>query len=145
MGAIIITSHNRGDSISNPAFLEPQALTEEEHLSQMMVRQLELMDQLGIDKWEGTYEALVEEIVHAIACEANEMVAPFIVKTKPWKQVNKLDMNHIIEESIDVMHFLMEFWLLVGMTPDEVLNEYKLKAAINEQRIKQKMAKVEED
>lgn len=109
--------------------------------SELFNQQFWLMKRLGFPRNDLTYDEIVEEVVHCVGSEAAEMAAPFLVKTKPWKKEEYIDSEHLFEESIDVLHFLLELWILLGVTPQQVADEYKTKNAKNRERISEKLAK----
>jgi len=83
-------------------------------------------------------EDALREMVMAISSEAGEAMAPIVTKTKPWKSA-PIDWSHIDEEMIDIFHFLLEYWLLRGFTPDEIFKQYQAKNEYNYTRVKAKL------
>lgn len=55
---------------------------------------------------------------------------------KHWKNEKEIDWNNVKEESIDILHFLLSIFDDLGMSGDEVYNEYIKK---NEENIKRQL------
>lgn len=81
----------------------------------------------------------IKAMIECLAVEAAETLAPFLTKTKPWKP-QTVDMDHVKEEAIDILHFLLALFNLMEMGPQEVVEEYRRKNLINYDRVKAKMA-----
>lgn len=55
---------------------------------------------------------------------------------KWWKKPTEFDETQAREELIDIWHFVVQASLELGLSPDEILDEYKRKNEINRQRQK---------
>jgi len=67
-------------------------------------------------------ERMTEELMEAANC----------LKNKPWKMTNMVtDETHFKEELIDTLHFFVSIFLMVGMSPEDVLQMYLAKAETN--------------
>lgn len=55
---------------------------------------------------------------------------------KHWKSTKGLNKSKIKEEVIDIFHFLVMLALEIGLTPDEILEEYEKKRQTNIERQK---------
>ncbi|MGC2669454.1 MAG: dUTPase [Candidatus Nitrosopolaris sp.] len=53
---------------------------------------------------------------------------------KWWKKPTKFDQTRAREEVIDLWHFLVQTSIELGMTPNEILDEYMKKNQINKER-----------
>lgn len=53
---------------------------------------------------------------------------------KWWKKEKDLDVKKIKEETSDILHFFIQLCLEIGLTPDEILYEYKQKLEENHNR-----------
>jgi dimeric dUTPase (all-alpha-NTP-PPase superfamily) len=51
---------------------------------------------------------------------------------KWWK--SSVDYDHVFEESIDILHFLLSLWNRLGVDAKDVWNEYSRKMGINFKR-----------
>lgn len=54
---------------------------------------------------------------------------------KHWKLQQDIDLDDAREEAIDVLHFLVSTFILLGMTSDDVFDAYLEKNKINLKRI----------
>jgi len=101
-----------------------------------------------------SYKPYIHDLASAIMAEGGELWA--IAGGKWWKEYLKYrdtwghlspiylhkyikDTEHenrakIIEESIDVLHFLLAVWVELGLTSEDVFLEYKRKMGINQER-----------
>lgn len=82
------------------------------------------------DDVQGRISALSTAIIH----EAAELQRT--TNWKWWKKPVEFDVSEAREELIDIWHFVVQASLELGMTPDDVLAEYKKKNNINQQRQK---------
>jgi NTP pyrophosphatase (non-canonical NTP hydrolase) len=76
----------------------------------------------------------VNEAAIGLSCEAAEVLADLRTRKRPWKTPATRD--HVIEESIDCLFYLMEIWLILGVTPSDVEDVYQAKLTKNYDRIK---------
>ena len=53
---------------------------------------------------------------------------------KPWSANRHINRDEYIGELVDAVHFLVNLFLVVGATPEEVLERYKSKNAKNHRR-----------
>lgn len=81
----------------------------------------------------------LQEMVSAASVEANEALAPFIVKTKPWKMGKEIDLDHVDEEMVDIFFFIMEYWILRGKSWQSFADQYMEKHVTNLLRIQEKI------
>lgn len=58
----------------------------------------------------------------------------------PWKTWEKepkvVDYDHVEEELIDILHFVMESFIALGMSPRDILEAYSAKNKVNHERAK---------
>lgn len=81
-----------------------------------------------------TMEEWVQKKVLATVAELMEVIDE--VNYKWWKNPKDVDMDHIKEEMIDVLHFFVSTCLTLGMTPDELYQIYVSKNQENQNRQK---------
>lgn len=53
---------------------------------------------------------------------------------KWYKKPKELDMPHIKEELVDIQHFVVQLAIELGMTPEELIEEYNKKLDTNIER-----------
>lgn len=85
----------------------------------------------------------IKAMIECLAVEAAETLAPFLTKTKPWKS-QVVDMAHVKEEAIDILHFLLALFNLMDMDADAIVEEYRRKNLVNYDRVATKMAALNE-
>ena len=68
----------------------------------------------------------------AIVCEAVELKQE--IGWKYWKKPIEVDSEKVRAEYADVLHFVIQLGIELGLTPDTILNEYMLKHEINMNR-----------
>ena len=86
------------------------------------------------DRYPGTTPARVSALCTAIIQEAAELQA--VTDWKWWKKAPSFDAPHAKEELIDVLHFVIQAAIELGMSPEDVAAEYRRKTEINKQRQK---------
>jgi hypothetical protein len=77
-------------------------------------------------------DALYDAAV-GVVCEAGEVLADLRSRNRPWKDGPNAE--HVIEEMIDVFFYLMEAWLIMGLSASDVSAAYQSKLAKNYGRI----------
>ena len=77
---------------------------------------------------EGRISALCTAIIH----EAVELQR--LTSWKWWKKPGEFDKAAAKEEVIDVWHFVVQASLELGMTPSDILEEYRKKNKVNRDR-----------
>jgi len=84
----------------------------------------------------GRYPQAKEERISALATaiihEAVEVQR--LTNWKWWKKATKFDEVQAREEVIDLWHFLIQMSIELGMTPNEIAEEYLRKNQINKER-----------
>mgnify|MGYP001367064156 FL=1 len=78
-----------------------------------------------------------KEYILALIAEATE-----VLNEVDWKMHKKMDLpndarDRLLEESIDVMKFLLGLMIVNGFTYDEVYNMFKVKSKIVEDKLKE--------
>jgi len=74
--------------------------------------------------------AMIDEVLEVVEFEKDS--------TKPWKSSN-FNTLQIKEEIIDIYHFMLQFFALLGMNHNEIDTMYRWKNQMNFERIKGKM------
>ena len=118
-------------------YLSNQNLTQEmpkdtDKLDVMFTLQKELSTMIKYDRYPKDREGRVSALATAIIHEAAELQRT--TNWKWWKRPVEFDLEHAREELIDIWHFVIQASLELGMTPDEILEEYKKKNEINRER-----------
>jgi dimeric dUTPase (all-alpha-NTP-PPase superfamily) len=106
-------------------------------LDEMLRRQRTYSSQLSqrIGRYRWSDEKKIEALTMAIIQEACELQN--LTNWKWWKQTKKeFDVAKAKEELIDIMHFVLDIALVLGMTAEDIYREYIKKNQINLERLK---------
>lgn len=98
--------------------------------------QLELIDLVVPENMDRDHVAKL--MVGCVLGEAAEANAHFLNETKPWKPSDP-DWDAVDEEMIDVLHFLLEYFIMRNLTPTQVAIMYRNKNLVNQERVRSKM------
>jgi dimeric dUTPase (all-alpha-NTP-PPase superfamily) len=77
----------------------------------------------------------IKDMVLAATDELHEALAE--VGWKPWASSRHINREAFVGELVDVLHFIVNLWLAVGATPEEVEQRYQEKAEKNAKRQKE--------
>ena len=108
-------------------------------LEAMKIWQGELSEVCGCGAF--STEDLLRDTVAQLAVEASEALAPFLTKTKPWKDPIP-DLNHIDEEIIDVLHFVLTYFNVREISGNQMVEAYRRKNLRNFERVSEKMGRL---
>lgn len=109
-----------------------------DHLDELLTRQRELMQRLGLDTTPVTTldSPLLLEGLVMLAGEVSEALDPLLVRSKPWKQVDSTRQRQQVEEEvIDILFFWLEVATLLGWDSLEIRRRYLDKWKRNLQRL----------
>jgi hypothetical protein len=69
--------------------------------------------------------------------ELHEAIDPLMKYTRPWKAkaADSEAREHVLEETVDVMFFLAEAWLLAGLNAQDIADRFTTKLEFNMQRL----------
>jgi dimeric dUTPase (all-alpha-NTP-PPase superfamily) len=91
--------------------------------------QKELANMMDLSRYPATTEGKVSALSTAIIHEAVELQR--LTNWKWWKKPSGFDEAAAREELIDIWHFVVQASLELGMTPADILDEYKKKNQVN--------------
>lgn len=74
----------------------------------------------------------IKDMILAATDELHEALAE--VGWKPWATSRHINREAFVGELVDVLHFIVNLWLAVGATPEEVQDRYQQKANKNAKR-----------
>ncbi|MDQ5842362.1 MAG: dUTPase [Thermoproteota archaeon] len=94
--------------------------------------QKELASLMDLSRYPASTDGRVSALSTAIVHEAIELQR--LTSWKWWKKPIAFDTEAAKEELIDIWHFVIQTSIELGMTPSDVLNEYKRKNKINRDR-----------
>ena len=107
----------------------------EDKLDSIFSLQKGLTGMMNLDRYPKDMEEKVSALCIAIIHEAVELQRT--TNWKWWKTPNKFNQDDAKEELVDIWHFVVQASLELGLTPDEILDEYRRKNEINRQRQKE--------
>lgn len=105
-----------------------------ETFEDLLTRQQELMDILGVDELEPLSQV---GAAMGLVSEAAEVTDILNVYTRPWIKPG-IDRNHLVEELADVVFYVLELMLLNGVDADEFMDVYHAKWQRNIRRALEK-------
>ena len=109
-----------------------QEISEKDILKSIFALQKGLADMMDLSRYPDCTEERVSVLCTAIIHEAVEL--QMTTNWKWWKKPTEFDEKHAREELIDIWHFVVQVSLELGLSPEDILNEYKRKNKINRQR-----------
>ncbi|MDQ3837344.1 MAG: dUTPase [Thermoproteota archaeon] len=101
-------------------------------LESIFLIQKELASMMNLSRYPASTEERVSAISTAIVHEAIELQR--LTSWKWWKKPTPFDSEAAKEELIDIWHFVVQASIELGMTPSDVVNEYKKKNEVNRNR-----------
>jgi len=94
--------------------------------------QKSLSKMMKLDRYPKDSEGRISALCTAIIHEAVELQR--ITNWKWWKSPVEFNHAEAREELIDIWHFVVQASLELNLTPDDILEEYKKKNKINQER-----------
>jgi len=94
--------------------------------------QKELASMMDLSRYPESTDERVSALSTAIVHEAIELQR--LTNWKWWKKPIPFDTTAAKEELIDIWHFVVQTSIELGMTPSDVLHEYKKKNEVNRSR-----------
>lgn len=104
----------------------------EDRLELIFSLQKGLAEMMNLDRYPKDIEGRVSALSTAIIHEAVELQRT--TNWKWWKKPLNFKEEDAKEELIDIWHFVVQASLELGLTPDDIVNEYKRKNEINRKR-----------
>ena len=111
-----------------------QEISEKDRLDSIFALQKGLTDMMNLDRYPKDTEGKVAALCTAIIHEAVELQRT--TNWKWWKKPVSFNKDEAKEELIDIWHFVIQASLELGLTPEDILGEYKKKNEINRERQK---------
>lgn len=101
-------------------------------LESIFSMQKELASVMDLSRYPASAEGRVSALSMAIIHEAVELQR--LTSWKWWKKPAPFDREAAKEELIDIWHFVVQASIELGMTPADILEEYKKKNRVNRDR-----------
>lgn len=105
-----------------------------DRLDSIFSMQKGLAEMMNLDRYPKDTERRVSALCTAIIHEAVELQRT--TNWKWWKKPTQFNIEDAKEELIDIWHFVVQASLELGLTPNDILEEYKKKNQINRDRQK---------
>lgn len=93
-----------------------------------------LADMMDLSRYPPQAEGRIAALCTAIIQEAVELQRT--TNWKWWKKPTPFNMDEAKEELIDIWHFVVQASLELGLSPDDIVSEYRRKNQINRERQK---------
>lgn len=93
-----------------------------------------LANMMDLSRYPHQTEGRIAALCTAIIQEAVELQRT--TNWKWWKKPTTFNMDEAKEELIDIWHFVVQASLELGLSPDDIVSEYRRKNQINRQRQK---------
>ena len=106
----------------------------EDRLESIFKLQKNLERMMNLDRYPKDVEGKISALCTAIIHEAVELQRT--TNWKWWKKPLPFNQDDAKEELIDIWHFVVQASLELGLTPEDILDEYKRKNEINRDRQK---------
>lgn len=91
-----------------------------------------LADMMNLERYPDNTEERISALCTAMMHEAVELQRT--TNWKWWKTPTEFDREEAREELIDIWHFVVQASLELGLTPHDILEEYRRKNEINRDR-----------
>lgn len=101
-------------------------------LEMIFSMQKELAGMMDLSRYPTDAEGRVSVLSTAIIHEAVELQR--LTNWKWWKKPTGFDRASAREELVDIWHFVVQASIELGMTPSDILDEYKKKNKVNRDR-----------
>ena len=105
---------------------------DEDRLDTIFRLQESLSGMMNLERYPKETDSKISALSTAIIHEAVELQR--ITNWKWWKTPTEFDRKEAREELIDIWHFVIQASMELGLTPDDILDEYRRKNEINRQR-----------
>jgi dimeric dUTPase (all-alpha-NTP-PPase superfamily) len=94
--------------------------------------QKELASMMDLSRYPASIDGRVSALSTAIIHEAIELQR--LTSWKWWKKPTPFDSEAAKEELIDIWHFVIQASIELGMSPSDVVNDYRKKNKLNRDR-----------
>jgi dimeric dUTPase (all-alpha-NTP-PPase superfamily) len=120
------------DYATKPFYATNASINLMDSLETIFSIQRELVSMMDLSRYPTSIDGRVSVLSTAIVHEAIELQR--LTSWKWWKKPSPFDREAAREELIDIWHFVVQASIELGMSPSDVLNEYKKKNKVNRNR-----------
>ena len=128
---VIIQQDNKYDA-TKPFYTTNPHTNLMDKLDTIFSIQKELTSMMDLSRYPSSMDGKVSALSTAIIHEAIELQR--LTNWKWWKRPTPFDSEAAKEELIDIWHFVIQASIELGMTPSDVVNEYRKKNKLNRNR-----------
>jgi len=128
---VVIQQENKDDA-TKPFYATSPYSNFMDKLDTIFSIQKELTSMMDLSRYPPSVDGRVSALSTAIIHEAIELQR--LTNWKWWKRPTPFDSEAAKEELIDIWHFVIQASLELGMTPSDVVSEYRKKNNLNRNR-----------
>jgi len=103
-----------------------------DRLQELFRLQKEFADSMNLERYPRDIEGRISALATAMVHESVELQR--LTSWKWWKKPVPFDMAAARGELVDILHFLIQAFIELGMGPDDVLESYRKKNMVNRER-----------
>ncbi|MEM1994829.1 MAG: dUTPase [Nitrososphaerales archaeon] len=101
-------------------------------LEEIFKLQKEYVSTFSFERYPKSLEARISALCTAIIHEAVELQD--LTSWKWWKTSKGFEVERAKEELIDILHFLVQAFIEMNLSPNDILNLYRAKNYVNRER-----------
>ena len=129
---LIVIQPDNKDEATKPFYTTSPHTNLMDKLDTIFSIQKELTSMMDLSRYPSSIDGRVSALSTAIIHEAVELQR--LTNWKWWKKPTPFDSEAAKEELFDIWHFVIQASLELGMTPSDVLSEYRKKNKLNRNR-----------
>ena len=129
---LVVIQPDNKDEATKPFYTTSPHTNLMDKLDTIFSIQKELTSMMDLSRYPSSIDGRVSALSTAIIHEAVELQR--LTNWKWWKKPTPFDSEAAKEELIDIWHFVIQASLELGMTPSDVLSEYRKKNKLNRNR-----------
>ena len=129
---LIVIQPDNKDEATKPFYTASPHTNLMDKLDTIFSIQKELTSMMDLSRYPSSIDGRVSALSTAIIHEAVELQR--LTNWKWWKKPTPFDSEAAKEELIDIWHFVIQASLELGMTPSDVVSEYRKKNQLNRNR-----------
>ena len=129
---LIVIQPDNKDEATKPFYTTSPHTNLMDKLDTIFSIQKELASIMDLSRYPTSIDGRVSALSTAIIHEAVELQR--LTNWKWWKKPTPFDSEAAKEELIDIWHFVIQASIELGMTPCDVVNEYRKKNKLNRNR-----------
>ena len=129
---LVVIQQDNKDDATKPFYRTNPHTNLMDKLDTIFSIQKELTSMMDLSRYPSSMDGRVSALSTAIIHEAVELQR--LTNWKWWKKPTPFDSEAAKEELIDIWHFVIQASLELGMTPSDIVSEYRKKNKLNRNR-----------